>query len=124
MRASIRIARQPSPLPVQLTSLLGREREANQLCALLTDPTHRIVTITGPGGVGKTRLALHVAATLQETFEDGVASVQLAAARDPNFVVPAIAQAFGVYGDTRDAPEDILAEVLHDRRLLDRKSVV
>lgn len=118
MRASIRIARQPSPLPVQLTSLLGREREANQLCALLTDPTHRIVTITGPGGVGKTRLALHVAATLQETFEDGVASVQLAAARDPNFVVPAIAQAFGVYGDTRDAPEDILAEVLHDRRLL------
>ena len=65
--------------PVPLTSLIGRAREASSVCALLLRPDTRLVTLIGPGGVGKTRLALQVAVDLLDHFPDGVAWAPLAA---------------------------------------------
>ena len=78
-------------LPVTSSPLLGRERELEELVALLTDGS-RLVTVTGPGGTGKTRLALQVAAELVGTCADGVFWVPLAGLTDPELVVPEIAR--------------------------------
>ena len=118
MSVSTGLSRRPSPLPVELTPLLGRDRESEQLQSLLDEPSNRLITLTGPGGVGKTRLALHVASSLLEDFDDNVAYVPLASIREPNLVLPAIAQTFGVFSDARDAPEDQLVEVLQDQQVL------
>jgi predicted ATPase/DNA-binding CsgD family transcriptional regulator/tetratricopeptide (TPR) repeat protein len=118
MSATTTFSRRPSPLPTELTPLLGRTRESDQVRELLDAPANRLVTLTGPGGVGKTRLALHVAATLLDEFAGDVVYVPLASIQDPSLVLPAIAQSFGVFSDVQDAPEDQLSELLHDRRLL------
>jgi predicted ATPase/class 3 adenylate cyclase len=80
-------------LPVQPTPLIGRERELNAVLALAR--THRLVTLTGPGGSGKTRLALQAAAELLDEFLDGVWFVSLAALTDPALIESAIASAVG-----------------------------
>jgi predicted ATPase len=84
-------------LPVQPTPLIGRARELETVAALIGE--HRLVTFVGPGGTGKTRLALQVAADLVSDFVDGVWWVPLAAVREPSLVIPAVAQALGVRGD-------------------------
>lgn len=86
----------PAPLPVQLTPLIGREAVVNAVSTLLRRPEVRLVTLTGPAGIGKTRLGLEVAFSLQKDFVHGACFVSLAALSDPDLVLPTIAQALGL----------------------------
>jgi class 3 adenylate cyclase len=86
----------PHNLPLQLTSFVGRERELAEVAALLG--AHRLLTLTGPGGTGKTRLALQAAADAVEAYPDGVWLAELAALADPALVPQAAAAAVGVRG--------------------------
>jgi predicted ATPase/class 3 adenylate cyclase len=88
-------------LPVAASPLLGRERELEELVGLLRDGT-RLLTITGPGGIGKTRLALQVAAELTGSFVDGVFWVPLVVVTDPDLVLPTIAQTIGAGGRLKE----------------------
>jgi predicted ATPase len=97
-------------LPVAASRLVGRERELAELVELLSD-SHRIVTVTGAGGSGKTRLALQVAAELVGGFEDGVFWVSLAGLREPEIVLPAVAQAVG-------AKDELSSHLAHRTMLL------
>jgi predicted ATPase/DNA-binding SARP family transcriptional activator len=101
-------------LPLQTTPLVGREQEIQEVAELLRRPQTRIVSLTGTGGTGKTRLGLHVAAELLDEFPDGVLFVALAPLSDPGLVLPTIAQTLGVPGKNG---EDLAAHV-RDRRLL------
>src|SRR3954447_23649520 len=83
-------------LPVQPTPFIGREAQVDAACALLRRAQTRLVTLTGPGGTGKTRLGLKVAAELLDDFGDGVFFVALAPISDPALVTSTIAQTLGV----------------------------
>jgi len=96
-------------LPVQPTPFVGRERELAEVLALLG--LHRIVTLTGPGGSGKTRLALQAAAESVDQYGDGVWFVSLAAVRDPNLIEPTIARVVG-------GPDDLFEFLAGKRTLL------
>lgn len=105
------------PPPQPLTRMIGRDDLADEIARLLLADT-RLITLTGPGGVGKTRLALHVAASHAGAFPDGVAFGELAPLTDPDLVLPTIAQALGVQ---RAGPNPLLervARVLGRRRML------
>ncbi|HWI95880.1 MAG TPA: tetratricopeptide repeat protein [Solirubrobacterales bacterium] len=103
-------------LPSQLTSFVGRERELAETAALLRDA--RLLTLTGAGGCGKTRLALQVAGQQAEDFSDGVWPVELAALGEPELVGPAVAQALGTRLASDRAPEVALAAHIGDREQL------
>ncbi len=105
-------------LPTPLSTLVGREHELAALAALLRDPAVRLVTLTGPGGVGKTRLALAAAAAAETTFADGAAFVELAAVRDPDLVVPAVAQALRVRAPGNQPVAAALQAFLRAKELL------
>jgi predicted ATPase/class 3 adenylate cyclase len=86
-------------LPVALDPMVGRKRELAELVRLFTRDGARLVTLTGPGGVGKTRLALAASGELVDSFRDGAAFVELASIRQPELVLPAIAEALGAQED-------------------------
>ncbi|HET8850922.1 MAG TPA: protein kinase [Ktedonobacteraceae bacterium] len=98
----------PNNLPVQPTPFIGRQKEVATVEDLLRREEVRLLTLTGPGGAGKTRLGLQVAAELGDRFPDGVFFVNLAPIREPEFFLPAIAQTLEV----KETPEQSLLELL------------
>jgi predicted ATPase len=105
-------------LPLQPTPLIGRENEVADICQRLSSPEVRLLTLTGAGGTGKTRLGLQAAAELTEEFEDGVFFVSLAAIRDPQLVVSAIAGTLGVKEECGQPLLESLEYYLHEKRML------
>lgn len=103
-------------LPVGTTSFVGRRAELGELSTLLS--TSRLVTITGVGGVGKTRLALAAAAHAAERFRDGVWLVRLSAVEDADLLAYTVAAAIRLVDQTTRPPLDVLVDHLADRRLL------
>jgi predicted ATPase/DNA-binding SARP family transcriptional activator len=110
--------RRTNNLPVQPTPLVGREREVEEIEGRVRDGKVRLLTLTGPGGTGKTRLALAAGAELLEEFEDGVFFVALATIRDPELVPSAIAGSLGVKESAEQPLIDTLEGHLHRKRLL------
>ncbi|WP_210479398.1 DUF4062 domain-containing protein [Naasia sp. SYSU D00948] len=109
---------EPSTLPESLNPLLGREEDIERLAELVTSPGTRLVTLTGPGGVGKTRLAVELARRIESEFSDGILFVPLASVHDAAQVPSAIARALGVNDDGGAPVEAKLVISLRHRRML------
>lgn len=103
-------------LPPQLTSFLGREREIAEISALLAE--HRLLTLTGPGGTGKTRLSLQVAARMGDRYPDGIFFVPLSTVTDAKLLAPTIAHTLGLPDSGGRMPEERIVDYLGDKRLL------
>ncbi|MGC1785951.1 MAG: protein kinase [Terriglobales bacterium] len=104
----------PSNLPVQRTAFIGREHEETALRQLLSRADVRLVTLTGPGGIGKTRLALQVASDVAAEFPGGVCFVPLSAVSDRALIASTIAQALGVRETTNRSSQESLQESLKE----------
>ncbi|MCK9518042.1 MAG: helix-turn-helix domain-containing protein [Dehalococcoidia bacterium] len=107
----------PTP-PSPMAPIVGRRRELDRLRTLLCRPEVRLVTLTGPGGVGKTRAAMEIARELEDQFPDGVAWFELAAIVEAGAVPSAIARGFGLAEEPATPPETTLAHHLRRHRLL------
>src|ERR671914_391299 len=103
-------------LPASLTRFIGRRQEMAEVRRLLS--TSRLVTLAGPGGVGKTRLALEVTNAVHRSFPDGVVLVDLEQLRDPALVVNAVAVAVGLREQAGRAPLQMLVDYVAPRQLL------
>jgi predicted ATPase/class 3 adenylate cyclase len=103
-------------LPAQLTSFIGRENEIANIKRELK--THRLVTLTGPGGTGKTRLSLQVAADLLDHFQHGVWFIELAPLTDPDLIPQTILSAIGILEQSGTPPLERLKEYLHEKKSL------
>ncbi len=109
---------QPTDLLPQLTPFIGRDREVEEVGQRLLHPDVRLLTLTGPGGVGKTRLGLEVARQVRDQFADGVCFVALAPTSDPALVPSAIAQALQVKQGPGQSVAEALEQYLRERQLL------
>jgi predicted ATPase len=111
-------SRAPRPLPVETTSLVGREQAIDEVASLFDRTDVRLVTLTGPGGVGKTRLVTAAAERVADRFDAGVVFVPLAAVTQPEQVLTDIGRAMGADLGGTDAPLEALVEQLEDDRWL------
>lgn len=107
---------EPNNLPLELSSFVGRDRELSELRAAVG--TQRLVTLCGPGGIGKTRLALQLGAEILGDFEDGVWFVRLAPTSDPNLISQSIAAAMGIGERPGESAETTLLRYLGEKRLV------
>ncbi len=112
------LAGRTDTLPVPPTALIGREDELEQIEKLLYREDVRLVTLTGPGGTGKSRLAIQVAAGLRAMFVGGIFFVSLAPITDPSLVLPTIAQVLGIRDGTGQTQTQRLMEMLRRRPVL------
>ena len=106
----------PGELPLEVTGFVGRQRELAELGGLLRSA--RLVTVTGPGGVGKTRVALRAAAQLSGEFADGACLVELSGLHDPELLPDTIATCLGLPGTEPRSQLDAIIEHLRDQRML------
>ncbi|MGE5223954.1 MAG: adenylate/guanylate cyclase domain-containing protein [Omnitrophica WOR_2 bacterium] len=106
----------PHNLPAQLTSFIGREKEKAEIKALLN--TTRLITLTGSGGIGKTRLALEVAAEELTSYTNGVWLIELAPLTDPSQMIPTLAQLFGLREYTFTSLKKVVMDYLRDKKCL------
>jgi predicted ATPase/class 3 adenylate cyclase len=111
-------ARRRSVLPDQPSAFVGREAELSEIAERLAAESVRLLTLTGPGGIGKTRLALRAAAEQLDRFEDGVLFVDVAAARDSESVLAAVANVLGLEPTTAESLFDELRDRLRDEHVL------
>jgi predicted ATPase/class 3 adenylate cyclase/Tfp pilus assembly protein PilF len=105
-------------LPLQPTPLIGREKEISEVCDLVRGDETRLLTLTGPGGIGKTRLALQAAADLLDEFPDGTFFVPLATLSEVELLLPTVAETLGVRETAEQPLEESLKDYLSERRLL------
>lgn len=105
-------------LPLAMTPFIGRNAQVEQVRRMISELNYRLVTLTGAGGVGKTRLALKVAESLVETFKQGVWLVELASLNDGTLVDQTVAAVFGLDGDPDHPPQILLEDYLRNRNLL------
>jgi len=105
-------------LPLQPTPLVGREKEVSEVCEILRDDEMRLLTLSGPGGTGKTRLALQAAADLLDDFPDGTNFVPLATLTEADLFVSAVAETLGVRETGEQPLGESLKDYLDQRRLL------
>ena len=110
--------RRSNNLPVQPTPLIGREHEMATVVRLLRREDVRLVTLTGAGGTGKTRLSLQVASELSDVFTQGIFFISLAPINDPMLVMPTIAQELGIRDRVGQSLSGRLAEALHQKQAL------
>jgi predicted ATPase/class 3 adenylate cyclase/Tfp pilus assembly protein PilF len=108
----------PTNLPVEPTSYVGRERETQEVVTLLRQDGVRLLTLTGPGGTGKTRLSVRAGAMLLGDFPDGVFFVSLGSVADPALLAPTIVAALGIQDVAGQPLETTLQQYLRDKRLL------
>ena len=116
MKATLRRSVPPNNLPTPLSTFIGRERELTEVMKLIS--SHRLVTLTGAGGSGKTRLSLKVAEGLLHEFEHGIWFVELASIFDLSFVPQTIASALNIREQPRRSIVDILVDYLSTRQML------
>ncbi|MER7395694.1 LuxR C-terminal-related transcriptional regulator [Streptomyces sp. NPDC000151] len=113
---AVEFSRRSGTLPLELTGFVGRTEELAQVRRMLAEA--RLVTLMGPGGVGKTRIALRTAAAVREDFADGVRVAELTALRDPELLPNALCTLLGVPPQSAAEPLDALVDHLQDRQLL------
>lgn len=114
----VSLVAKPSNLPLQPTPFIGRQREVGEIIHMLEREEVRLLTLTGPGGSGKTRLSLHAAGALLGAFERGVFFVPLTSVNDPKLIVSTIASTLKVKELPSRPLLDTLQEYLHDKHLL------
>ena len=111
------LSSRPNNLPTQTSEFLGREQELATICELLDGGVH-LVTLTGPGGMGKTRVSLQVAAARMDSFKDGLYFVDLAPIRQPDKAFEATVAAIGLQGAGDQRPLDVLKQQLESKHML------